>query len=232
MTLSWNGLVCGYADQEPLHTPFSGVIKEPGIYAVIGPNGSGKSTLLKTWLGLVPPRQGTVLFNGQPVLKRHDISQGIGYVPQSHRVNKFFHITVSDFIRQGYGPRHKDTAQSKTRIGELLEQWQLTDSATRSFHELSGGQKTRAMVARAIVSSPQALFLDEPLASLDGCCQDLLMETLHRFTHEKGVWAIMIDHHFGPFEKYLAEKITFNRAHNQEICTISFQFREHACCAH
>ena len=123
MSLSWENLVCGYADREPLNSAFTGQISSPGIFAVTGPNGCGKSTLLKTWLGLSRPQAGKVLINGIAANLRHDLSQGIGYVPQSHRVNGFFQVTVADFVRQGFGPKHVRTPEFESRVHELLEQW-------------------------------------------------------------------------------------------------------------
>lgn len=232
MMLAWENLVCGYADRDALNIPFTGALDGAGIYAVTGPNGCGKSTLLRTWLGLMSPQKGTVAIDGVPATARHDISLGVGYVPQAHKVNRYFQISVEDFIRQGFGPRHRPTRTSEDRVLELLDQWQLAADARRSFHELSGGQKTRAMVARAIASFPKMLFLDEPLASLDVCCQKLLMDTLHELAHQKNVLVVMVDHHFGPFERYLSARIQFNRGHDREICAIDVEEKDDTCCLH
>jgi ABC-type Mn2+/Zn2+ transport system ATPase subunit len=108
-------------------------------------------------------------------------------------------------------------------VADLLDFWQLRKDAQRSFHLLSGGQKTRALVARAIAATPRILFLDEPLASLDSCCQRQLMESLHEMAHTKGMCVVMIDHHFGQYENLLSGKITFARGHDVETCTVHFE---------
>lgn len=230
MTLSWENLTCGYGDKNPLNLAFSGEITHPGIFAIVGPNGCGKSTLLKTWLGLLRPQSGHVHLNGKPAHQNHYMSEGIAYVPQFHRVNSYFQINVADFISQGFGPRPGPKETTQKKVAEVLEQWQLVPDARKSFHELSGGQKTRAMVARAIISLPKILFLDEPLASLDSCCQRLLMETLHDLAHRKNVMVFMIDHHFEPFDKFLSANICFERSHNLEVCTVQIQQKADTCC--
>jgi ABC-type Mn2+/Zn2+ transport system ATPase subunit len=224
MYLTWENLVSGYQRNDPLHVPFSGEIRTPGIYAILGPNGCGKSTLMKSWLGLMKPLQGNVTLNDSPVQGAQHMAQGIGYVPQFHKVNRYFHITVQDFVKQGFGPQHKNTPETQARIEQLLVQWQLDGYAQRSFHDLSMGQKTRAMVARTIVTPPKLLFLDEPLASLDRCCQWTLMKTLQNLTLEKNVCVFMIEHHLENFEEMIAGKVVFERTHDRALCTVQCNF--------
>jgi ABC-type Mn2+/Zn2+ transport system ATPase subunit len=227
MSLTWDDLVVGYSGREPLNRPFSGVFEDGGIYAIIGPNGCGKSTLLKTWLGLLKPHSGRVSLNGQSLANQ----QGqITYVPQTHKVNRFFQISVMDFVMQGYGrhPPQKDEALQHAR--ETLVHWELSADAHRSFHLLSGGQKTRALVARAILSRPKMIFLDEPLANLDSCCQEKLMNTLHILAHKQNICVVMVDHHFESYERFLSAQFTFERSHNEEICNIRFEKKDGTCC--
>ncbi len=218
--LSWQQLVVGYPHKKPLTNPFSGEITAPGIYAIIGQNGCGKSTLLKTWLGLIKPLNGSILLNDAPIPTEHNITQGIAYVPQFHTVNRYFHISVSDFIKQGKGPNYSFTTKDLNEINSLLTEWQLNGYGNRSFHELSGGQKTRAMIIRAVLSKPKMLFLDEPLASLDSCCQQQLIETLETLTQENKVCVFIVDHHLENFSSYITQKIKFTRKHDQEISSI------------
>jgi ABC-type Mn2+/Zn2+ transport system ATPase subunit len=215
-TIAWENLVVGYSDKRPLTYAFSGQIKTPGIYAITGQNGCGKSTLLKTWLGLIKPLSGKITIGNTPLPTHHNISQGIAYVPQFHSVNQYFHITVSDFIKQGYGPNYKVTESDVQKISQLLLQWQLAGFEKKSFHQLSGGQKVRSMLVRAIISKPRLLFLDEPLASLDVCCQLQLMDTLKELVTAHQMCVFMVDHHFENFESYITQKIVFSRKHDEE----------------
>jgi ABC-type Mn2+/Zn2+ transport system ATPase subunit len=218
-SLSWKNLVVGY--QKPLAHPFSGKITQPGIYAILGQNGCGKSTLLKTWLGLVTPFKGTVSIN-HVSLPTTTLQGKLAYVPQCHAVNSYFHISILRFVEQGFGPKNILTIEKKERIVSLLEEWQLKNHQKKSFHELSAGQKTRAMIVRAIVSQPQMLFLDEPLASLDPCCQQQLMDALKTFTQESKVCVFIVDHHLEHFKDDITKKICFTRNHDQEMCEIIF----------
>lgn len=222
--LAWENLEIGYSNtKQSLIYPFSGKISSPGIYAILGQNGCGKSTLLKTWLGLIPPKRGKVILQNALLPYSHDISSGVAYVPQFHTVNKFFHISVFDFIIQGFGPKHKVTEKDKETISQLLTDWQLAGSLSKSFHELSGGQKVRCMLVRAIVSNPKLLFLDEPLASLDVCCQQQLMDTLEDLVKDKKIAVFMVDHHFENYTQYITGRIVFHKHHDDLISSIHFQ---------
>lgn len=227
MTLVWNDLVLGHRGRQALNHPFSGVLDDGGIYAIVGPNGCGKSTLLKTWLGLLTPSKGSVTINGH---RPESCVTPLAYVPQSQQVNRFFQISVIDFVLQGFGRTPPAPNEARQKARAVLVQWDLSAEAERSFHLLSGGQKTRAMIARALVSNPRILFLDEPLANLDACCQAQLMDTLHHLAHQENMCVVMVDHHFESYEKLLSAQFVFERSHNDEVCTIKFEPRDDTCC--
>ena len=214
--LEWEGLVSGH--QFPLHQPLTGRLNGAGVFVILGPNGCGKSTLLRTLLGLHRPLSGISHSHGQ-----------IAYVPQTHKVNHFFHIRVQDFVLQGLGPRPKPSQVA--RLSQVMREWDLVTDSQKSFHTLSGGQKTRAMIARALISDPQLLCLDEPLASLDPGCQKTLMQDLHRLAHgPRQVCVVMVDHHTEGFQKLLSAQIHFVRNHNSEASTVRFEVLRPSCC--
>ncbi len=139
----------------------------PGDFvAVIGPNGGGKTTLLKLMLGLLTPLSGTIRIFGQPARKA---SRWIGYVPQDVHLNRSFPVTALDVVRMGL--IHTDRATGggswRRRAMEALERMQMADFADRRIGALSGGQRQRVLIARALVSGPRLLLLDEPTASID-----------------------------------------------------------------
>ena len=222
MKLRWQDLVLGFQNDKPLNKPFSGEISESGFYVIIGPNGCGKSTLLRTWLGLETPLSGRVWMEGAV-----DHSKNIQFVPQHHRINTYFPMTVREFLT--LGDAGNSGKKESPHVDSLLKDWQLWENQDTPFGTLSGGQKTRALVARALRHRPHFLFLDEPLANLDSCCQAQLMECLHDLTHQAQTVAIMVDHHFKGFSHYLSETILFERTHNSEVCSISCEFTKHRC---
>jgi zinc transport system ATP-binding protein len=145
-----------------LHVP------QGDFLVVIGPNGGGKTTLLKLMLGLLYPTRGTVAVFGEPP---HRVSHRIGYVPQNVHINKDFPVSVLDVVlmgrlRTGRGwSRH--TRQDRVAAQQALEQMQLWGCRDRRIGKLSGGQLQRVFIARALVSGPEVLFLDEAMASID-----------------------------------------------------------------
>lgn len=137
---------------------------------IIGPNGGGKTTLLKIILGFLKPFEGTIKIGSQDPALPSSSSQ-LAYVPQVVRFDRDFPISVEEVVLSGllsqlpwYG-RFRNTERIQAR--EALEQVGLPHLAKDSFGTLSGGQAQRILIARALVSSPQILLLDEPTASVD-----------------------------------------------------------------
>jgi len=136
--------------------------------AVIGPNGGGKSTLLKLMLGLLAPDRGTIRVLG---LLPKKAAPRIGYVPQDVHINKEFPITALDVVLMGrLGAGNKTgryTRQDRFEAHRALEKLQIGSFCNRRIGELSGGQRQRVLIARAMVSAPELLILDEPISSID-----------------------------------------------------------------
>jgi len=182
--------------------------------ALVGPNGSGKTTVLKLILGLERPVAGSVKFFGkavsgagkQPAGKQPDDWRNrIGYIPQHPPADQTFPVTVRDVVRmgllrpwRGYGP---ETASAVT---EALEQAGVADLAARSWRALSGGQRRRVLVARALASRPELLILDEPTANMDTESEERLFETLGKL---KGDATILIVTHDMDFVSVLTDRV-------------------------
>jgi len=136
--------------------------------AMIGPNGGGKTTLLKLMLGLLSADRGQILIFGK---SPKAVSHRIGYVPQDVHINKDFPVSVLDVVMMGkLRPGRGWTRHSKNDRASachVLEKVEMADYDDRRIGELSIGQIQRVFVARALVTEPDLLFLDEPTASID-----------------------------------------------------------------
>ena len=138
---------------------------------IVGPNGAGKSTLLRTITGMVSPETGTVLINGRPVstLSSRERSRQIAVVPQETSVA--FDFDVSDVIRMGRTPylgRFSPGTQADSEaVAAAMERTDVTQFADRPISSVSGGERQRILLARAIAQDTPLLLLDEPTASLD-----------------------------------------------------------------
>lgn len=218
MSIEWKNLVSGYPGIEPLHVPFSASLDEHGLYAVVGPNGCGKSTFLKTTLGLTKPLAGEVYVLGKKIVAGKSLPQDVGFVPQIHGVNRYFDISVRSIVRQGAENPNRRNPKSEEVVERLLREWDLLPLSERAFHELSVGQKTRALVARALACEPRLLFLDEPLANLDMHCQRFLIDTLTALVEREKMTVLVVDHHFEKFQGQISRFIHFTREKGHDEC--------------
>lgn len=129
---------------------------------IIGPNGGGKTTLLKVMIGLERPISGTVT---------HVKNLKIGYLPQYNAADKQFPITVRDTVMMGLnselGLWRRMSEKQKATLEKTIERFHLSEIAKRPLKALSGGQLQRVLMARAIVSSPDVIVLDEPHTYID-----------------------------------------------------------------
>ena len=162
----------------------------PGrVCGLLGMNGSGKSTLFKTVLGLVAPDRGRVRIQGMKsaTARRKGL---VGYVPQSEQVDWAFPVRVRDVVMMGryghMGRRRRPRPADHEAVEHALARTDLTDLADRRIGALSGGQRKRAFVARAIAQDAAVLLLDEPFAGVDkrseATITDLLLQ-LRRAGH-------------------------------------------------
>jgi zinc transport system ATP-binding protein len=170
----------------------------PGEFlAVIGPNGSGKSTMIKLALGLLRPTHGTVRLFGTR-LRDFDDWGRIGYVPQRASAQAAVPVSVEEVVRTGLAGRlgllGRPRPEQRARIEELLDLLGLGAIRRQSVTRLSGGQQQRTLIARALVTSPALLILDEPTTGVDADARGVLRESLEHLVRSEGVSIIYISH--------------------------------------
>jgi iron complex transport system ATP-binding protein len=170
-------------------------VADSEIVSLVGPNGSGKTTLIKCIDRILKP-SGSILLEGREVQKmtQQEIARQIGYVPQSSATP--LATTVFDTVLMGRRPhigwRVSDFDLDK--VSDTLERLNLQDLAMRDFGQLSGGQKQKVLIARALVQEPAVLLLDEPTSNLDMKHQLDVLETISSMVKEKGISAVMAIH--------------------------------------
>jgi len=167
----------------------------PGDFAtLIGPNGGGKTTLLKLMLGLLRPSTGRVLvLGGSPEASR----ERIGYMPQHSLLDPGFPVLVEEVVLMGrLGKRSRAyTDADRDATAAALDRVGMAASARRPLSGLSGGQRQRVLIARAIVSDPEMLLLDEPTANLDVTMERDLYDLLARIAGSLTV--VLVSHDLG-----------------------------------
>jgi zinc transport system ATP-binding protein len=178
--------------------------------AMIGPNGGGKTTLLKLMLGLLKADSGEMRIFSRPP---QDVSHRIGYVPQDVHINQDFPISALDVVlmgtlRPGKGwSRHSH--QDRRAALNALTQVEMKKFRDHRIGELSGGQKQRVFVARALVTDPDLLFLDEPTASIDTRGQNEFYRLLKELN--ESITIIVVSHDLMVISGYVKSVICVNQ---------------------
>ncbi len=185
-------------------------VHEQDFLAIIGPNGGGKTTLLKLMLGLLTPRSGTILINGKSPEKA---SSCIGYVPQNIHMNQDFPISVMDVVLMGtLDPKtrlRRNKALNRRAALEALNRLDMVNYADKKIGMLSGGQRQRVLIARALVSQPQILLLDEPTASIDSKGQLDFYKLLAKLNKE--ITILVVSHDLLAISRYVKAVACVNK---------------------
>jgi len=196
-----NDITAGY-DHEAIIENINCTIYDGDFFGIIGPNGGGKSTLLKIILGLLSPTKGFIHIYSQPpkIGRKH-----IGYVPQYAEYDKQYPISVWDVVLMGRrsirGIHPLYSSEDKQATLEALKKVKMEEYKKRHIGELSGGQRQRVFIARALVSNPRILLLDEPTASIDKDLQ-LNFYTLLKELN-KTVTIVLVTHDIGVISSYV-----------------------------
>jgi len=191
---------------------------------LIGANGAGKSTLLKLLLGLLPANKGSIKVNGQTLkkLKRREIAKQIAFVPQS--IDLPFAFTVEEIVMMGrnpyLGPFQLATNNDQSIVKEVLSITDTVHLQDRKVNQLSGGEKQRVIIARALAQQCECILLDEPIASLDICHQFETLDLIQSLTLQ-GKLAITAIHDLNLAARYCSRLILLGKDQQDDICIVA-----------
>jgi len=165
-------------------------ILEQDFLGIIGPNGGGKTTLIKTILGLLKP------FSGNIVFKNDFYKNRIGYMPQTHQIDRKFPIIVSEVIESGLISEKKlSGTYRKAKVREIIRRMDIENVADKAIGELSGGQLQRTLLARAVINDPELLILDEPNSYVDKRFESYFYDLLKEIN--KATAILLVSHDIG-----------------------------------
>jgi zinc transport system ATP-binding protein len=185
-------------------------VRQKDFTAIIGPNGGGKTTLLKLVLGLLTPLKGTVRVDGKSPQKA---SSCIGYVPQDVHTNRSFPITVADVVLMGnLDPKKRLFRRTKIKRRDALaalERMEMAAYADKKIGMLSGGQRQRVFIARALLSRPKLLLLDEPTASIDTKGQADFYQLLKELNQD--ITVLVVSHDLLVISRYVKSVACVNK---------------------
>jgi len=179
---------------KPVVTDISLNINSGEIVGLLGPNGAGKTTTFYMILGLIHPDSGDIFLDGEnlsnsPMYKR--ARKGIGYLPQEASI--FRKLKVEDNIKAVLEITNADKTVKQEKLERIIEEFNLTPIAKRYGYHLSGGERRKVEIARAIAVDPVFILLDEPFAGIDPLAVNELKNTLRHLT-DKGIGLVITDH--------------------------------------
>jgi zinc transport system ATP-binding protein len=208
-------------------------IEEGDFVALIGPNGGGKTTLLKVILGVLKPDSGKIeVFKKEP----KEALEFVGYVPQNTNINPSFPIKSIDVVLSGIKKSSLSpfySKKEKQKAYDMLERVGVERLGAKKISELSGGQRQRVMIARALISSPKLLLLDEPTASIDSKGQlkiyDLLKELNKKMTIISISHEIMLSFDYATKILHLNRTLTEHEVPNVKNIRDELEGKTHIC---
>ncbi|MBC7712606.1 MAG: ABC transporter ATP-binding protein [Rhizobacter sp.] len=198
-----------YDGYDPILKDISFSLKRGESLGVLGPNGGGKSTLMKIIAGLLKPSSGEIFFNEKPVSEFKGYPFHLfSYVPQSSELNPTMPVKVFEFLDFSMS-LYK--IKNPKLIEELLEIVGISHKKNSLLSKLSGGEKQRVLIARAMIQKPQLLLLDEPTKGLDSKGQDQLLALIENIKKRDGTAVMIVDHNINQIIKSCQNILCLNR---------------------
>jgi iron complex transport system ATP-binding protein len=176
------------------------------ILGILGPNGCGKTTLLKNLNRNLSPEGGCVMLDGSDLeeMRKKDIAKKIAVVPQTNEIS--FSFTVRDIISMGrmpfQGMLSAESEEDKAIIDDAIKQTGLEKLADRHINTMSGGERQRVIIARAIAQTPEIILMDEPTLHLDISMQFDALNLVHRLAKNNGMTVVIVSHDLPMVARY------------------------------
>lgn len=202
---------------ETVLTDLSCLILSGRVLGILGPNGSGKSTLLKLLARVFCPQQGTIEILGEPLsgLSQLEVAKRVALVPQE--TLQVFPFTIAEMVlmgrsphHQGWGGWHWEDAEDWAVAQNAMEELDVAHLGNRLVTEVSGGERQRAVIARALVQEPQILLLDEPTAFLDLHHQLDIARIIKRLNRERRLTVVLVSHDLNLASQYCDQVLMLN----------------------
>lgn len=186
-------------------------IYEGDFIGIIGSNGSGKSTLLKIMVSELENYDGSIKIFGEDIKYFKDWEK-IGYVPQIDRSKSIaFPISVEEMVKlnlyRDFNFFNLPKKKHRQDVMDILTMFNIKDLASKNYNELSGGQKQKVMIAKAMINNPQVLIFDEPTVGIDEESKVEFFEILNHINKDHGITIIMVTHEMDVADAYFSRKV-------------------------
>jgi len=195
MKIEAENLIKIYGDRSVVND-VSFYVNKGEVVCLLGPNGAGKTTTFYMIVGLVKPNKGKVLLDGEDISSKPmniRAKLGIGYLPQEASI--FRKLSVEDNLKLVLQMNEKLTEnEKKMKLEELLSEFGITRLRSYAAVSLSGGERRRVEIARALAASPDFMLLDEPFAGIDPIAIGEIKDNIRKISEEKGIGVLITDH--------------------------------------
>ncbi len=186
-------------------------VRKGEVLGILGPNGSGKTTLLKIMNRNLSPKTGSIMVEDMDIAKitKREIAQSMAVVPQGSEIN--FAFTVADIVLMGRMPsldRFQMESDDDLRIvWNAMQRTKVDHLADRPINQVSGGERQRAIIARALAQVPRIILMDEPTLHLDVNHQLEVLDLVHGLSREQGLTVIIVSHDLSLVARYCDKMI-------------------------
>lgn len=179
-------------------------IEQGEYFVILGPTGTGKSVILEIIAGLYKPDKGQLYFNGEDLSDEYPENREIGFVYQDYLL--FPHLSVKKNIVFGLNQKKFTKSEIEQKLNEIISKFKIEHLLQRYPSTLSGGEQQRVAMARALITSPKILLMDEPLSALDPSTKNEFLITLKKIHENRKNTVIHVTHDFN-VALYLADRI-------------------------